>query len=377
MLFYLKYINHDVEKLQELFVYFFDKVETIKPTTFDRNTLLPNWYSTSPKKMRNLERDLESFIALPFEIKQKIIDAFKNANKIEEFFSNKTLLIPTALDFDEKYRPLLDSLFTNLYKTQLSKRLIDSSVFPKIINNDLSNHFKRIKDESYGDFTVCPFCGIEEYTLIESEERPSYDHLLPKGNKLFVFSSINMKNLFPMGTICNKLKETSNLLYIDNQRTTRTIAFYPYDNIPHPFELIEFELECKDRPNFNSKGVWDVNIRPKKINDLTSKEKIATWTRVFNINNRYIEYIQTKNKSWTKQLLQTYDTVEEALNKLDEKVNKELPLNFLSLAIISGCIPLRIFYLWILANPDYLESLMNANKVGTTIITNNTNEDLV
>lgn len=374
MLFYLKYINHDVEKLQKLLVYFFNKVEELNyPTTFDRNTLLPDWYCNASNTMRGLETQLTEFIAFDSSVRITIIKAFRDANNIELLFSDETMLqIPVASDFTV-HQDFLSNLFTSLYKEQLSKRLQDTAPFPKIINSDIANHLKELKevnkvDSSYGSFTVCPFCGIEEYSLQESEERPAYDHLLPEGSNLFVFSAVNLKNLFPIGSRCNKLKSTKILLYKDDKRLQRTVAFYPYDNIPHPFELINFQLNCDVLPDFRKNGTWQVMISPKDSLDNVLREKINNWIRVFNIKARYEEYIQNKDNAWIENFFHSYKTIDDVKRAINTSVANDLCLKFSFISTMEGLIPKRIFYQWALNNYSFLESFITIPNKQNNIV---------
>ncbi len=385
MLFYLNYTPHDVEKLYDLLVFFFNKVETENPTTFDIATLFPAWYSNKNAKNKiqrldTLEKQLTKFITFEKVIRDEIISAFREANEIELLFSDKNKHIPIAKYF-EKYikkdindkgkeitilyiTDFLDELFVELYTTQLGNK---NSTFSQKINTNLTEHYIELEKQNTaykGSFMVCPFCGLENYKMIESEGRPDYDHILPKGDSLFVFSSINLKNLFPIGLICNKLKETSHLLYEDKTRTKRTIAFYPYDASTNPFELVDFHLTCISKPSLRIEGKWEVAIQPKNNTGIILQEKITTWNRVFKIQNRYAEYIRKKSNNLIEIVIEACkeqtNILSEVIKEIDGKINKYLELKYSLIANNIGLIPERLFYKWALQEQKFIESFVNA-----------------
>ena len=369
MLYYLKYISHPVEKLQELLDFFFTAVENDNPTVFDNSVLFPSWYNApssngSQQTMRNLETNLATFLHLDNPSKLKIIKAFREANEIPAIFFDKSKNIPVGKDFSESI--ILNEIFVKLYENQLSKRLQDNVPFLGKINSDFYDHYKKLREENIkhgSTFTVCPFCVIEPLKMIDTEGRPSYDHLLPKGNSLYIFSAVNMKNLVPIGEICNKLKDDAHLLYTDAARNIRTIAFYPYDNYPHPFELISINLECKDLPAFRTSGSWKVSITPKNQSDQILIAKIETWIRVFNIEERYANYIRDRSYDLVKNLADLYNKKENLSEEVRRKIDEDFRLTFSIIAIEEGVIPKRIFFEWALIEPNYLDTFITAKNI--------------
>ncbi|MET3978337.1 hypothetical protein ABIB62_000905 [Mucilaginibacter sp. UYP25] len=385
MLFYLKYFNHDVEKLHELISFFFEKVEKEKPVAFT-TSLLPAWYSATVNRLEKLETQLTHFLTLSEKEKTAIIKAFSDGNRIDTLFSNKTKRyahIPVASDFkkhnadgsfDNTIEVFLNELFVdNLYTGQLGKK---DSTFSKKIGSHLGNHFTGLKDNhsiSNEDFSLCPFCGIEPIKMINSEGRPDYDHLLPKGDSLFVFSSINLKNLVPIGDHCNGKKSSQHLLYSDKNRTARTISFYPFEPTPNPCELYNFELVCKEYPDYSNlwKGEWEVKIKPNVSSNRRITDKIKTWDRVFNIKNRYEEYLKIHGKSMIDKILRTMDSSSadlliELKSELNNLLRKRYLYEYIFISTEEGLIPKRILIEWCLKDENYLLNYLNFKKTFPT-----------
>lgn len=384
MLFYLDYIEHDVEKLHELLNFFFTNLESKEVSTFN-SSLLPDWYSQTEGRCENLEKLLEQFIAFSEEDKERIIKAFRKCNNIEPFFSNKTgdyADIPIGLDFikrvgvrkaDHSIKNFLNSLFVEtLYKGQLGSK---KSTFSKKINSNLNDHYDKLKTGT--GFRLCPFCGIEPLKMLESEGRADYDHLLPKGDSLYVFSTINLQNLVPIGLICNKKKDTKNLLYYENERITRKLAFYPYQNYAshHPFEQYYFKLECLEIPSYSNKwrGKWSVTIVPNIADDESTLEKIESWQRIYNIDARYAEYIEENFDSLLQRVLSNIDETAsnlklEVIKKLKYFLTNAYVYNHLFLKTEEGLIPRRILIEWLLKDETYLISYVeNKKRINTEV----------
>lgn len=380
MLFYLKFIRHDVEKLHELIGYFFDKVELLDPLNMDVSVLFPSWYNTAPVfRMIKLETLLAEFIGFPQALKKAIIASFRSANDIEAFFEDERGEIPKAKDFvrypwktinvNNRIKNLtiadfLSELFVYLYTNQLGAK--DSS-FCKKVETNLSDYYLHFAKENANDFIqnlVCPYCGLEKMRDEVNIRKPDHDHLLPKGNDLFVFSSVNLKNLLPSGVDCNIKKDTAILLYEDIGITKRTKAFYPYKGPPHPFELYTISLRCDEIPNRKNdyKGAWTVIIEPNNPNDLMTKKKILTWDRVFDIKKRIAKVISDSNKALIDKEFKITRIDSQALliEKLNQQVDR-LPIDYLFLSTEIDLIPKRIFYKWAVTEHSYLADLLASN----------------
>lgn len=371
MLFYLKYILHDVEKLQKLLEFFFTKVEEEDIVLFDYKTHFPSWYSDNTTRLRKLESLLSTFLRFSDVDKKSIARDFNKCCDIKSLFENKDLVvnIPTATDFAEgTVRDFLNELFvTYLFEQQLSK---NESTFSKKIGKNLCSHYKDFKDihTDENHFSICSFCGIEPIKMMSSEGRPDYDHLLPKGDDLYVFTAVNMANLVAAGSTCNMLKSSKNLLYLDDLRRTRTISFYPFDNPPHPFELYNFKLSARVLPSSENdwKGEWDIEIIAKDEANLLIKEKIENWNRVYNVKDRYREYIMENGKSLIDKTIRVVDINADVINEVTAALQSQLDKNYLYeylfISTESGLIPKRIFIEWALVEKAFLVSYIETKR---------------
>lgn len=370
MLYYLPYTEHEVEKLFELLAYFFDKVENENHTVFNKQLLFPDWYFDTPNCLEKLEAKLKYFVEDVYRVLQlEIISAFKKSNQIEYLFNNKLdedgneLHIFTSLDFPTQ-KDFLNKLFADLYSDQLSPK--ESTFNKKISDLNLYDHYKKLELLTIsvkGNFLVCPFCGIENLKMIDTEGRPDYDHLLPKGSSLFIFSSVNLKNLFPIGVTCNKLKDTHHLLYSDETRSHRSIAFYPYADLVDPFNLCDFRLTCIEHPRFRYGGKWEVSIIPRVLPNIDLEEKISSWDRVFNIQHRYEDYITHISYDLVENMLDNLGlslTEQSIRDKIDQKIREDYKMNYPLISTQFGIIPLRIFFQWALSDLTYLPKLVSA-----------------
>lgn len=377
MLFYLKYQSHEVEKLHTLIGDFFTKARNENITEFNINLLAP-WYLETENRMEGMEGELAKFLKFPQEIKNEIIEAFFLCEDVENFFAcdqESYIHQPLALDFrkvvedgviDNSIEQFLISLFVDtLYSAQLGKK---DSTFSKKISSNIGNHYLGLKNENNlndEDFTLCPFCGLESLKLLESEGRPDYDHLLPKGNSLYVFSAINMKNLVPIGDHCNSKKRAENLLFLDIDRTLKTIAFYPYCKPPNPFELYNIIASCIEIPNNSNKwkGEWVIEILPVSPDDIITIAKINSWDRVFNIKARYCEYIQDNLKPMINKILKSVDIsmndlLTEVKSKLQYQLDNLYKYDYIFISTEEGLIPKRNILIWFISNEEFLMSYL-------------------
>ncbi|AHJ95322.1 hypothetical protein [Hymenobacter swuensis] len=366
MLYFVKPIESDIGKLHQLLVHFFQYVQDNSPSKFDKSSQFPEWYSYTSNSLQVLEKSLKEFVE-DFDISEKndIIYAFTLANKIELFFESMTdeqgnmLNIPIAKDFPKR-ELFLNNLFLHLYKSQLSSKT--STFFEKIGDVSFGEYFTEIKNSEFstkGSLLVCPFCGIHDYKLIESEGRPPFDHILPKGDSLFVFSSINLKNLIPICDACNTIKDTRPLLYLDKSRKVRTLAFYPYSTGDDPYSFFVFSLTCT-LPPAGVQGQWTVNMSCNHPSDPNFSTRATTWLNVFNILSRYSEYISNKSNYYIGQLSKKIkgQTLQQAEDIVDGYISNECNITPFALRNATGILLENIFHKWILQDQSFLSNLV-------------------
>ena len=352
-------------------MFFFAKAEEDPARAFDHKFHFPAWYLENNIRLRKLERMLKNFLAFDGDIKSSVIKAFKECCDVKSLFNAKEPVnkIPTAKDFDAATTSFLNELFVEyLYEQQLSD---SGSTWSKKLGKSLNHHYKDFKEAHNEEdhYALCAFCGIEPIKMLTSEGRPDYDHLLPKGEGLYVFSAVNLANLIAAGDICNKKKSTKNLLYSDNLRTERTISFYPFeDPPPNAFEMYQINLSSLELPSTanNWRGDWEIDIVPNDPEDESVIEKIKNWDRVYNIKARYKEYIMDNGKSIIDKVVKSIN----ADNELEHEVAKDLQVlldkvyvyEFLFISTESGLIPKRIFIKWALDEKKFLLSYLQTKK---------------
>lgn len=359
MLFRLQYIeNHDLEKVHELLTHFFRELQT---ATVWSEKLFPEWYHPVFGKNLKFQTDVlkPMFDKLDSEYnlmdlfngdnrieREKLYNAFICSNDIQNLCNNtrSSVIDFTKLDKNDILYKIIprnkdgESLMSNLYKDVLSKENLISTVL------DLENMKEHYEAFYTKNPTICTFCGLERVPLPNSEGKADYDHYIDKAR--YAFSSVNPRNLVPIGKYCNSLvKGTKNILI--NESGNRCLAFYPYQER----EGLHFKTECVIPPNSFDGGEWEVMITPIIDNEVT-KEKISTWDRVFNIIARYAEHIKRNaNDLLDRVLKKGGDITQNIQNMVKNYQNEEHP--FL-LKDYDRYIPEKIFFEYYQQNPEYL-----------------------
>jgi len=268
MLFKYNYINHEAEKLHELAKHI---VIDVWCKSQGKNFTLTKIKEEDDfrKKVKGTPVYLEKPIHKIFKICSKfdgaqiayIEEAFNNNNKIEELCKNtispifyEDLETNTSKEFSDEVK----SFFNNLYE----------KVF-KGISFDINKHYNEFFKINK---RLCPFCGLKTLEKDSSNHRDDYDHYLPKDE--YPFNAVNLKNLLPMCSDCNKKwKKIKNPI----KDTTSKKAFYYYSTTQPEFE-VEVEITNSDLMNF------DAEI---KLNSNTMQDEVDTWNRLFSLSRRY------------------------------------------------------------------------------------------
>lgn len=305
MLFKINYIeNHDIEKVYEIPFHFFTELQKGEITTFCEE-LFPLWMRGSNYKrsiaVKRRFKILYDLIhkELPKEKRQELYSAFFKSNEIEDICNNLTEKLPTIddLKLPNSIRANIKELFTWLYDGVLTKKLDKNAPKTiKIIGTDIHDHYEKYLLDNP---RICPFCGMENIRLVNTEGRADYDHYLHKSD--YPFSSVNLKNLIPIGD-CNWIKGVSNVLLDENKQ--RTNAFYPFTfNKEYGKDYI-FELICEENPMVknNNEGIWRIKFLLIDESDERLKKQLGTWNRVFNICKRYGEHIKQGHGHWLKAI---------------------------------------------------------------------------
>lgn len=304
MLFSYAYIHaHPATKLNQHLIYFFRKLKGVD------NTSVFNPYSNyfHPEFAAHLNR--AGKLRPRFEM---FFDAFKNLtlaeriNVINTFISAQDIkgIIESVGVNGNQFN--INSLPVSLRKP--AKDLF-SFMYPSTLNrgNALTNHYVEVYTDVYQNrkLKVCPFCGIEPL-YPPHIRRQDYDHILKQEN--YPFTTVNMKNLVPMGRDCNEIfKERQDVIY--NPKTaTRRIFAYPFQRSYN----IQLNLTSSLLPGTGTHktGKWIINFNP--FDDF-----VETWEEVFDIRVRYGDMILSR--FFDDWMLQFEESIKKSKTKITSR----------------------------------------------------------
>jgi hypothetical protein len=207
MLYSYPYIKTDANKLHVFVCKFMralrtgsrsfsvDEVPDGLKTYIDRSNKLKEKVETFINAYNNLHEDAE---------RKKVMDAFVNSNAIEALLRNcRTSDLIKVSELHPSIQGPTRELFKFLFKVTLK------------LDNMLKDHYDLLyKEIEIKHKKVCPFCGLE--TLVSPRKgTQDYDHLLYKDE--YAFAAVNMRNLVPMGTDCNRrYKKTTDVIRLPN-----------------------------------------------------------------------------------------------------------------------------------------------------------------
>ena len=316
----LKPIDTTLRKLQEIPETFFSRVEASR--SFD-NSLFPEWLTdsdgsavifSSKTELRNLFKSVfDKYKAiLDFNERTKIIDAFNSCNQIIDLCSNDLGSLYIEInDIDNSISEDIVNVFQYLYTNALNHP--DFLLFS---DDNLKDSLTRFTEKN--DLDLCPFCGLETMIQLKGQPRLALDHWLNKSK--FPFASINFDNLVPIGNDCNSsgVKGSKNVLKASD-KITRAKSYYPY--IIH--NGLDVTIVCVVEPNItNLNGEWKLSIKPKDIKD---SEIFISWLFIFNVIERYEDYLNKIVLRWKKDYVQYFTnddkTITHADNVLEFKRN--------------------------------------------------------
>lgn len=294
MLFPIQYITHDIEKVQEIPEHFFTELQKGKITTFCED-LFPKWMRKERFKgaIKNRFEELYNAIRGLSEDEQKqVYQAFFDSNQIEEICGDVNLKATSIDDLPESIRSITKKTFVWLYEYILTHK---DSPITKILQTSVHDHYKEYEKNP----RVCPFCGLENIRLLDSEGRTDYDHYFHKSK--YPFSTVNMKGLIPIGAECNNLKGTKDVLF--DEDGNRVPVFYPFSFNRAYGRDYKFVLNCKEKPSTKDKrGKWKIEFF-SLIEDDSLKIQLNNWERIFSICGRYGEHIEKGNSWWLNSLI--------------------------------------------------------------------------
>lgn len=290
--------NHSSFNLNRHIYYFLLKIRNVSSVaTFNPYTqfLQPDFLKRvrrSPGLKSKLEAFFDKFKALGQPQRDRLISKFKEAQNIPAILEN--------LLFDG------DNIKLNTIDASIQTETYDLFIFlykSTLMSYGKNEHYELLYDQIKNK--ICPFCGLEKLNHPDLYNQ-DYDHILYKGD--YPLSSVNMRNLIPMGTDCNQIyKKTKDVLYSDAHLRRKFLN--PYNSSID----ISFSLNGSVLPKGGSdKGIWTVSIVPD--NDYTQ-----TWDSVFCITDRckkneleaffdiwmgvFKSYLKRKSKGWNEILI--------------------------------------------------------------------------
>lgn len=280
MIYPLIQVTGGIDKIYEVPLVLLENAQT-KISCEDN--LLPKWfrpvYNRCPGVKDRFEALFISFKKLSKAQQRSIIDTYRNSRDIQKICSDKTSIYPMLNSLDARIRTAMKNLFEFLFN-----ETIGTDIFRKQAQMHIDDHYEKFQQRN--NVHVCPFCGLETYTLPKFR-RAEYDHYLPIS--IYPWLGVNLNNLVPMGDHCNGRKNAANILYSDKAGSARRQVWYPYEWINH-----SINVNCKKKPTIvNVKGDWDITFTAAST---INQEKINTWTKVFEIPERFNDSMSTYHR---------------------------------------------------------------------------------
>jgi hypothetical protein len=337
MLFKYQYIHHDAEKLHEFYTHLVKKVWCKASSPFTLSMLHQDFQPIVGKKLFNLIEEIYTLcIPLSTPQKKKLSLIFDTNNAIEKLCGgrgNKPVYYDALNTLNAGLGDKIKILGMYMYEVVLS----GSAVFKKNYKG-LRDHYNTfVKTNNTG---ICPYCGLMPIKSERRSTRDAYDHYLSKG--VYPFNSVNFRNLSPMCHDCNSCcKKTDNPL-IDKKKKPRK-AYYSFDTVS-PDWVLSVKIKSLDPINPAKNNLF------VEFSSIHQPQEVNTWRDVFNIDERYNDFLKTQDaQSWLADV-QDFALVEQttlrnaALRMI--AIGKNRPINnkgFLRMPFIEACTNSGIF----------------------------------
>ena len=280
MIFQLKQVKGGIDNIVEVPLVFLENAIT---QSICSENLLPIWfrkvYDKCPGVREKFENLFAAFKKLNKTEKRKLINAYRKGKDIQKVCSQLSFEYEGLEKYNSKIGIPLKELFEFLFNNT-----IGTKIFKQVSKMSIDDHYEKF--HTINNVDICPFCGLEPYTLPKFR-RAEYDHYLPIS--IYPWLGVNFNNLVPMGDICNGKKNDTNLLYVDKKFKTRRTVWYPYEWFDY-----SMTLNCIQKPNINDiGGEWEVKF---SATSKTNDEKLNTWCDVFEIPFQFSEKIKIFHK---------------------------------------------------------------------------------
>jgi len=207
MIFKYQFVNHNAELLHKLAKHIVLDIWCNASGDFNINLITED--NDFRKKVNRTGRYLKTPIEEIFNICKK-------------FDSQQKEYIKNAFDKNNQIEALCDNTISPIFYTDLKTatsedfsnnvKIFFNNLYEKVFNGKpffLKKHY----DEFFKiNNPLCPFCGLTTLEKDSSNHRDDYDHYLPK--EKYPFNAVNLKNLLPMCSDCNKNGKKSKILFL-------------------------------------------------------------------------------------------------------------------------------------------------------------------
>jgi len=268
MIFSLKHVKAKISKVNEVPLFFF--LKSLNATKISLS-LFPKWFQPVYKRCPGVGNVFNNAFLDFKKLNKKqqgiLIKAYRKSLDVKKICNDSSIFVPCIDDFDPRIRLSLTELFRFLFENTL-----DTESFKSVCGMHIKDHYDEFIRKN--EIHVCPFCGLETYSLPD-HRRAEYDHYFPITK--YPLFGVNFNNLVPMGDICNGKKNDSDILY---ELNTRRLVTYPYQNLNY-----NLKVACKKQPTITDVyGEWEIDITAPSKKD---QQRINTWDAVFNIKKQF------------------------------------------------------------------------------------------
>lgn len=300
MIFSLKKVSGGIDKIYDVPLVFLENA--IWEYEFSEK-LFPVWFrkvlNRCPGVRDKFKSLFEKFKILNKRKQRYFIDLYRNSKNIDFICSDVSNIYPTIDKIDVILKKEIIELFKFLFEGT-----VGTEIFRQQSKMHINDHYEKFQE--LNNVFVCPFCGLETYTLPKFR-RAEYDHFLPIS--LYPWLGVNFDNLVPMGDHCNGKKNQKNTLFSDKDANIRRSVWYPYKWISHGIKL-----NCLQKPTLlKIEGECEFIIN---ASDSSNQNKIDTWNEIFEISDRFSEMLSTFHVRF----------IEDFAHKNDIKRKKLVPL---------------------------------------------------
>ena len=285
MLFPYKYVNHQMEKMQEFIDYIFYEVWTKapgngsfrleffdgKPDLKDVMTLFQYGDTKGGDFFYgHVDRIYGHFTTLAEAQIAQLYRWYQANNDIEKACANDPTSQVALYSEIEPIHAELCKEVAAFFKGLYSQQLLNNVVLREKVGN-IDDHSKQFMRENR--VGKCPFCGIADMHGVYHSYREAYDHYLPKA--FYPFNSINFRNLAPACHHCKSTyKSTKDPAFTPKDKiriALRRKAFYPYANPGYNIE-IKINLKKSNVDNLTADDI-DLEYGQAALNEVTCPGK--------------------------------------------------------------------------------------------------------